>query len=70
MKDYTMILLATLPSDHTLRNKPLIEIGAQYKRYDSKVWQDVTPPYGIAKKCYNDLASVWTEFDEWRSTCS
>ena len=65
-----MILLATLPSDHTLRNKPLIEIGAQYKRYDSKVWQDVTPPYGIAKKCYNDLASVWTEFDEWRSTCS
>ena len=70
MKACTMILLATLPSDHPLRNKPLIEIGAQYKRYDSKVWQDVTPPYGIAKKCYNDLASVWTEFDEWRSTCS
>ena len=65
-----MSLLATLPVNHPLRNKPLIEIGAQYKRYDSKIWQDVTPPYGIAKKCYNDLASVWTEFDEWRATCS
>lgn len=61
-----MTLLATLPVNHPLRNKPLIEIGAQYKRYDSKLWNDVTPPYGIANKTYNQLSNVWTEFDEWR----
>ena len=66
-----MKILYDLPYDHQLRNTPLIEIGAEYKRFDSKVWQAVTPPYGIAKKCYNDLAPVWTEFDEWRATiCS
>ena len=64
-----MKILSELPYDHQLRNTPLIEIGAEYKRFDSKVWQAVTPPYGIAKKCYNDLAPEWTEFDEWRATC-
>lgn len=63
-------MLAELDKDHPLRNRPLIEIGAEYKRYDSKIWQKVTQPYGIAKKCYNDLAPVWTEWDEWRATCS
>lgn len=58
------MLLRTLPEDHPLRNKALIEVGAEYKRYDSKLWQAVTPPYGIAKKTYNDLDSVWTEWDE------
>ena len=62
------MLLSELPKEHPLRNTPLIEIGAEYKRFDSKIWQAVTPPYGISKKCYNDLASVWTEWDEWRAT--
>lgn len=61
------VLLAELPVNHRLRNTPLIEIGAEYKRFDSKIWQAVTPPYGIAKKTYNDLALVWTEWDEWRA---
>ena len=62
------MILNNLPKDHPLRNKPLIDIGAEYKRYDSKIWQAVTPPYGIANKTYNDLGEVWTENDEWRAT--
>ena len=66
---FVKMLLKNLPKEHPLRNKPLIEIGAEYKRYDSKIWQAVTPPYGIAKKTYNDLGEVWTNWDEWRATC-
>lgn len=62
------MLLADLPFDHPLRNKPLIEIGAQYLIRDSKIWATVTPPYGIAKKTYNELSPVWTEYDQWRAT--
>lgn len=59
--------LKKLPSDHPLRNTPLIEIGAQYKRPDSKVWQEVTPPYGIAKKTFNSLTGTWLT-DDWKAT--
>lgn len=62
------MLLSELPVSHVLRNTPLIEIGAEYQIRDSKVWAKVTPPYGIAKKTYNQLGSVWTTWDKWRAT--
>ena len=62
------MILNELPYEHELRNKPLIEIGAQYQIRDSKVWATVTPPYGIAKKTFNELGSVWTKWDVWRAT--
>lgn len=60
-----MVILNDLPFDHPLRNTPLIEIGAEYQIKDSKVWAKVTPPYGIAKKTFNQLSEVWTKWDKW-----
>lgn len=60
------IYLADLPIDHELRNKSLIEIGAEYQIKDSKVWAKVMPAYGIAKKSYNQLGPVWTTWDKWK----
>jgi len=62
------MILNELPYEHELRNKPLIEIGAQYLIRNSKVWATVTPPYGIAKKTFNELGDVWTKWDVWRAT--
>lgn len=63
--------LATLPEDHPLRNKPLIEIGAYY-RYRGGIapgiWKEVKPAYGIANKCFNDLGPAWTAHDQWKAT--
>ena len=66
MNEHT--LLNDLPPSHPLRNKPLIEIGAQYQIKDSKIWATVTPPYGIAKKTFNQLGEVWTTWDKWKAT--
>ena len=60
------VILNDLPHDHPLRNTPLIELGAEYQIKDSKVWAKVTPPYGIAKKTFNQLGKVWTTWDKWR----
>ena len=62
------VLLNELPSEHPLRNTPLIEIGAEYQIKDSKVWAKVTPPYGLAKKTFNQLGDVWTKHDKWKAT--
>jgi hypothetical protein len=62
------MILNDLPYEHELRNKPLIEIGAKYQIRDSKVLAEVTPPYGIAKKTYNQLGDVWTKWDIWHAT--
>lgn len=59
------IRISDQPVDHPLRNSPLVEIGAKYRVGDSKVFQEITPSYGIAKKCYNDLGPVWTNNTEW-----
>jgi len=60
------MILNDLPINHELRNKPLIEIGAEYQIKDSKMWNKVMPAFGIAKKTFNDLAPVWTTWDIWR----
>lgn len=66
----TNILLADLSADHELRNKPLVEINAQYLPIDSKVWASIRDSYGIAQKTYNQLGDSWTTWDVWRVTCS
>lgn len=53
--------LHTLPFEHILRNKPLIEIKAKYKHISDKSFREIFPNFGIAKKSYNQLASVWTK---------
>ena len=58
--------LESLESTHPLRNLPLAEIKAEYRNLNSKVWCDVRPAYGIAKKTYNQLSSVWKANDKWR----
>jgi len=55
-----MIILKNLPTEHPLRNAPLIQIGAKYKADDAKTWCEVTSKYGIARNTYNQLGTVWT----------
>jgi hypothetical protein len=61
--------LASFPEDHPYRNTPLIELGAFYQAPTSKVWQEVTFAYTLAKQknTYNDLSPVWTR-DTWKAT--
>lgn len=63
------VILNNLPQNHSLRNIPLIELKAFYKRPDSKVWQEVTPAYTLAKTkiTFNQLGEVWRR-DDWKAT--
>lgn len=60
--------LANLPKDHLLRNSPLIEIGARYRKKGSLVWSYVREAYNIAPKTYNELGETWIEHDVWEAT--
>ena len=61
--------LASFPEDHPYRNTPLFDLGAYYRAPNSKVWQEVTFAYTLAKQksTYNDLAPVWRR-DTWKAT--
>lgn len=62
-------LLAYLPIEHPLRNKPLIDIGAEYQMLTKgQMWHQVKPAYGIAQCTYNQLGPVWINNHVWRST--
>jgi hypothetical protein len=60
--------LEQLPYEHPLRNTPLIEIGAFYRNRDVKMWREVFPAFGIAKKTFNELGDVWKTWDVWKAT--
>jgi hypothetical protein len=60
--------LSLLPTDHPLRNKPLIEIGAYYKAPHEKTWREVFPSFNIAKKTYNNLGLSWTANEIFKAT--
>jgi len=62
------IELNNLPPEHSLRNKPLITIGAFYQANGAKVWREVFPAFGIANKTFNELGEVWTKWDKWKAT--
>lgn len=59
--------LKELSPEHELRNKPLAEIGAEYKWTGTTAWKTVTDAYRIAKKTFNDLGEAWTHNTDWRS---
>ena len=63
------VILNTLPETHVLRKIPLIELKAFYRRPDSKVWQEMTPAYTLAKTkiTFNQLGEVWKS-DTWKAT--
>jgi hypothetical protein len=65
----TEVILNDLPENHSLRNIPLVELKAFYKRPDAKVWQEMTPAYTIAKTkiTFNQLGAVWKS-DVWKAT--
>ena len=54
-------LLNDLPPNHPDRNRPLL--GARYRWKQGKTWRTVTPAFGIAVNCFNDLGSAWTDND-------
>jgi hypothetical protein len=62
-----MMLLSDLPAGHSLRNRSLAEIGAQYRFDSSDSWKTVTAQYAIAPCSYNDLRASWTHRYQWRA---
>ena len=60
------VILNKLPEDHPLRNKPLIELKAEYQSKDSALWYEVRPAFKIANRSFNQLASAWVQYDIWR----
>jgi hypothetical protein len=57
--------LEELPVDHVLRNTPLKDINAAFRRPDEKTWKSVKP-LRISNNTYNDLYYGWTKWDIWR----
>jgi len=61
--------LSELPTDHPLRSRALLEIGAQTKwKLAEKGWTKVTSSWRIAQCSYNDLGKAWTDHWDWRAT--
>ena len=66
-------ILSSLPTDHPLRNAPLLAIGAQSHWVGSapgKDWKPVEASWRIAMSCFNDLGPSWTANTEWRATAA
>lgn len=61
-------LLESLPQEHPLRTRALIDIGAEYKARDAKAWRKVLPTFKIAGCCFNDLGPAWVSSTTWRAT--
>ena len=65
MSEYVDLL--SLPTDHRLRNAPLVSIGARYRPTSHAYgWQIVGSHY-IASKSFNDLGEAWTNDTEWQA---
>jgi len=58
-----MTILNNLPHEHQLRNTPLHNLGTVYRWKHSQSWLPIGEKFGIAKKTFNELSSVWTEND-------
>jgi len=58
-----MQILNDLPHEHILRNTPLHSISTVYRWKQSKAWLPIGEKFGIAKKTFNQLSSVWTDAD-------
>lgn len=54
-------MLHELPPDHPDRCRPLL--GARYRWKHGKLWRKITPAFGIAANCFNDLGPAWTDND-------
>ena len=61
------INLKGLDPSHSLRNLPLVDIGAKYRTVGGMTWFPVRPAFGIATKTYNQLSEVWL-IDDWVAT--
>ena len=68
MEKIVLTLLADLPIDHPLRNRPLGELNAEYRwKHAPGAWRTVN--VGAPKlvgHTYNELGNSWTDFDDWR----
>ena len=64
------VILNELPTEHSMRNTPLIAIGAYYQWVGGGPWNEVKPAFGIANKTFNQLGETWTKYDTWKATIS
>jgi hypothetical protein len=59
--------LAALPPTDPLRNKPLLEIQAEYRDHGSKVWKKIERNFAIARTTFNNLGTAWLNSSDWRA---
>jgi hypothetical protein len=61
--------LGSYPTAHPYRNTPLYDLKAYYRAPTSKLWQEVTFAYTLAKQknTYNDLNAMWQK-NTWKAT--
>lgn len=61
-----MINPVTLPTDHPLRNKPLLGARTRWKNASPNTqWKEVEKSWPISKVTFNDLSSAWTDHWDW-----
>ena len=60
------IHLRYLAEDHPLRNKLLVEIGAEFKHPEWLEFRPIEPGRPLADNTYNTLSRGWVDFYEWR----
>lgn len=61
-----VIILNDLPRQHPLRNRPLGEIKAECRNRQSKALVNMQA-WNISKATFNQLATVWTDNNEFRA---
>lgn len=59
--------LKALPVEHSLRNAPLADIGAEYQWEKGGPWKRVFRSFRIAGSTFNSLGTVWTNGWNWRA---
>lgn len=59
-----MILLAELPKEHELRNRPMKEIDVCCRNNQQKNWRPIKT-WMIGKATYNQLGPTWIEYNQF-----
>lgn len=62
----THIKLKYLPDSHPLRNKLLLDLGAEFKHPAWEEYKPIEAGRPLADNTYNTLSRGWQDFYEWR----
>lgn len=65
--DANYIDLLALPEGDPMREKPLTEIGAEYRHITGYAWHPVVPDRPLARNTVNTLDGHWIQWFKWRA---